>query len=86
MKESLKNTNKEGKTAHLLIQEFRHNVLCSRDTNQHKASKILVELKELISLQDYYSLNDCFVHAFEDTNKTIEEKGSYIKKIEDKYE
>jgi hypothetical protein len=68
-----------------LLNKFRNEVLCRRDSNQLKASKLWVDLKSLLTKEEVYEINDDWVHYIDDVCRTTDQFGLTLKKITEKY-
>jgi len=71
----------------ILLNEFINNVLCRRETNQEKASKIFKKLKKILTEKEIFDINDDWIHYTGGGSYiTTEQFGQTIKDIRKKYE
>ena len=68
-----------------LLNKFQNNVLCRRESNQHKASTIWSQLKLFLTKEEIYYINDDWIH-FMLNQVTIDQFGQTIKNIKLNYE
>ena len=64
---------------------FRNEVVCRNDSNQHKAYKIWEEIKELLTKEERYQVNDYWIHYIDDVTTTTDELGKLISLMTKKY-
>jgi len=68
-----------------LLNNFKNQVLCRRESNQNKASKIWEELKNILTQEEIYDINDDWIH-YMINQITTDQFGQTLQKIINKYD